>query len=60
MMSEGTKVKEFTREEIREIAEETLRALGVETGELSKEEREVIRKAVEEWRMRKGKGNEGK
>lgn len=60
MMSEGTNVKEFTREEIREIAEETLRALGVETGELSEEEREVIKRAVEEWRMRKGKGNEGK
>ena len=60
MMNEGTKVKEFTREEIREIAEETLRALGVETGELSEEEREVIRKAVEEWRKRKGNGNEGK
>ena len=60
MMNEGTKVKEFTREEIREIAEETLRALGVETGELSEEERDVIRKAVEEWRKKKGKVNEGK
>ena len=60
MMNEGTKVQEFTREEIREIAEETLRALGVETGELSEEEREVIRKAVDEWRTRKGTGNEGK
>lgn len=59
MMNEGTKAKEFTREEIREIAEETLRALGVETGELSEDEREGIRKAVEEWRGRK-KGNEGK
>jgi predicted Ser/Thr protein kinase len=54
MMNEGTRVKEFTREEIREIAEETLKALGVDTGELSEEEREVIRKAVEEWRGRKG------
>lgn len=59
-MNEWTRAKEFTREEIREIAEETLRAIGVEIGELSEEEREVIRKAVEEWRMRKGKGNEGK
>ena len=59
MMNEGAKVKEFTREEIREIAEETLRAIGVETGELSDEEREVVRKAVEEWRERK-KMNEGK
>lgn len=56
-MNEGTKVKEFTREEIREIAEETLRTIGVVKVELSEEEREVIRKAAEE-RMRK-KGNEG-
>lgn len=58
MMNEGTRVKEFTREEIREIAEETLKAMGVEKGELSEEERKVIRKAVEE-RMGKKKGNEG-
>lgn len=59
MMNEGTKVKEFSREEIRQIAEETLKALGVETGELDDGEQEVIRKAVEEWRGRK-KMNEGK
>ena len=58
-MNEGTKAKAFTREEIREIAEETLRAIGVEKGELSDEEREVVRKAVEEWRGMK-KWNEGK
>lgn len=58
-MNEGNKVKEFTREEIREIAGETLKALGVETGELDEGEREVIRKAVEEWQKRKGKRNEG-
>ena len=58
-MNEGTKVKEFTREEIRQIAEETLKAIGVVKVELSEEEREVIRKAVEERRGRK-KGNEGK
>jgi len=57
MMNEGT--REFTREEIRQIAGETMKALGVETGELSDEEREVVRKAVEEWMGRK-KGNEGK
>ena len=56
-MNEGT--REFTREEIRQIAEETLKALGVETGELDDGEQEVIRKAVEEWRGRK-KMNEGK
>ena len=60
MMNEGTRVKEFTREEIREIAEETLRAIGVETGELDDGEREVIRKAVVEWQGRKKKMNEGK
>lgn len=59
MMSEGTRGKEFTREEIREIAEETLKAMGVEQVELDEEEREVVRRAVEEWRERK-KGNEGK
>lgn len=58
-MNEGNRVKEFTREEIREIAEETLKAIGVVKVELSKDEREVVRKAVEEWRLRKGKGNEG-
>ena len=52
-MNEGMQVKEFTREEIREIAEETLRALGVEPVELDDEEQDVIRKAVEEWRNRK-------
>lgn len=59
MMNEGTWVKEFTREEIREIAEATLRAIGVEPVELDDGERDVIRKAVEEWRKRKDKGNEG-
>jgi hypothetical protein len=55
-MNEGT--REFTREEIRQIAGETLKAMGVEKGEMSEEEREVVRKAVEEWRGRK-KRNEG-
>ena len=58
-MNEGNRGKEFTREEIREIADETLRAIGVEKGELSEEEREVVRKAVEAWR-RKKKVNVGK
>ena len=57
-MNEGTKVKEFTREEIREIADETLRAIGVVKVELSEEEKEVIRKVAEE-RMGKN-GNERK
>ena len=51
-MNEET--REFTRDEIREIAEETLKALGVETVALDDGEREVIRKAAEEWRVRKG------
>jgi hypothetical protein len=60
MMNEGNRVKEFTQEEIREIAEEMLKALGVETGELDEGERGVIRKAVEEWRRNKGeKKDEG-
>ena len=56
-MNEGT--SKFTREELRQIAEETLKALGVEPVELDDGERDVIRKAVEEWRKRNGKGNEG-
>lgn len=56
-MNEGT--REFTREELRQIAEETLKAMGVEMGEMSEEEREVIRRAVEDWRKRKGNRNEG-
>lgn len=56
-MNEGN--SKFTREELRQIAEETLKALGVEPVELDDGERDVIRKAVEEWRKRKGKGNEG-
>ena len=59
-MNEGMNAKEFTRKEIREIAEETLRAIGVEKGELSDEEREVVRRAVEEWMGRKNMMNEGK
>ena len=59
-MNEGT--SKFTREELRQIAEETLKALGVEPVEMSEEERGVIRRAVEEWRNRKKaqtKRNEG-
>ena len=56
-MNEGT--SKFTREELRQIAEETLKALGVEPVELDDGERDVIRRAVEEWRKRK-KMNEGK
>ena len=59
MMNEGTKVKEFTREEIRQIAGETLKAMGVEPVELDDGEKKVIRRAAEEWRERK-KMNEGK
>ena len=55
MMNEGR--KELSREDIRQIAEETLKALGVETVELDDGEMDVIRRAVEEWRN--GKGNEG-
>lgn len=56
MMNEGMQVKEFSREEIRQIAEETLSAIGVVKVELSEEEKEVIRKVAEEWRRRKGEG----
>lgn len=48
---------ELSREDVRALAGEVLEALGVETVELDEGEQEVIRKAVEEWRKRKG--NEG-
>ena len=51
-MNEGNKA--FSSDEIRQIAEETLKALGVEPVEMDDGERDVIRKAMEEWRNRKG------
>ena len=48
---------ELSREDVSALAGEVLEALGVETVELDEGEQEVIRKAVEEWRKRKG--NEG-
>lgn len=50
-MNEGT--REFTREEIRQIAGETLKALGVETGELSEGEREIVERLAKAWLNRK-------
>ena len=55
-MNEGT--RDFTREEIRQIAGETLKAMGVEPVELSEEEREVIEGLAKAWLNRKM--NEGK
>lgn len=50
-------MEELSREDVRALAGEVLEALGVETVELDEGEQKVIRKAVEEWRKRKG--NEG-
>lgn len=58
MMNEGTRVKEFTREEIRDIAGETLKAIGVETGEMDEGEREIVEGLAKAWLNRKR--NEGK
>ena len=56
MMNEGT--REFTREEIRQIAGETLKAMGVEPVELNDGEREVIERLARNWLNRKN--GEGK
>ena len=55
-MNEG--MREFTREEIRQIAGETLKAMGVEPVELSEEDRKVIEGLAHAWLNRKM--NEGK
>lgn len=56
MMIEGT--REFTREEIRQIAGKTLKAMGVEPVELDEGEREVIERLAKAWLNKKR--NEGK
>lgn len=50
-MNEGN--REWSREEIRALAREVLDALGVEKADLDDEEREILRRAVEDWRRRK-------
>lgn len=54
MMNEGT--KELTREEIRALAGAVLDVLGVPEIERTDEEREVIRRAIDEYRRRKAAG----
>ena len=54
MMNEGT--KELTREEIRTLAGAVLDVLGVPEIERTDEEREVIRRAIDEYRRRKAAG----
>jgi hypothetical protein len=50
-MNEG--IVEVTRDEIRALAGEVLAALGVEKVEMDEDERETVRKAVEEWKRGK-------
>lgn len=56
-MNEGNERRneeaELTREESKALAEALLDALGLPKPELDDEEREVIRRAVQEWRQRK-------
>lgn len=52
-MNEG--IVEVTRDEIRALAGEVLEALGVERVEMDEDEREVVRKAVEEWKRGKAR-----
>lgn len=54
MMNEGT--KELTRDEIRALAGAVLDVLGVPEIERTDEEREVIRRAIDEYRRRKAAG----
>lgn len=51
MMNERT--REFTREEIRQIAGETLKAMGVEPVELDDGEREIVERLAKNWLNRK-------
>ena len=56
-MNEGNERRnegaELTREESKALAEALLDALGLPKPELDDEEREVIRRAVQEWRQGK-------
>lgn len=49
---------ELTRDEVKALAGEVLDALGVERNKMDEGEREVLRKAVEEWRRRTGRKGE--
>lgn len=51
-MNEG-KFETLTRDEVKALAGEVLDALGVEKAEMTDEEREILRRAVEDWRRKK-------
>lgn len=53
-MNEG-KFETLTRDEVKALAGEVLEALGVEKAEMTDEEREVLRRAIENWRRQKKK-----
>ena len=55
-MNEGT--KELTREELRALANAVLDTLGIEDVERTDEEREVIRRAIRDYRERRTQSNE--
>ena len=57
-MNEG-KFETLTRDEVKALAGEALEALGVEKAEMTDEEREVLRRAIENWRRQKKKDDEG-
>ena len=50
-MNEGT--REFTREEIRQIAGETLKAMGIEPVELDDGDREIVERLAQAWLNRR-------
>ena len=57
-MNEG-KFETLTRDEVKALAGEVLEAMGVEKAEMTDEEREVLRRAIEDWRRQKKKDDEG-
>ena len=45
--------RELNREEIRRFAGEVLDAMGVEKAEWNDEERDILRRALDDWRRKK-------
>lgn len=46
-------MEELSREDVRALAGEVLETVGVVRAEIGEEEREVIRRAAEDWRRRR-------
>lgn len=57
-MNEG-KFETLTSDEVKALAGEVLEAMGVEKAEMTDEEREILRRSIEDWRRQKKKNDEG-